>query len=361
MKKLIIIILFVVLLIFSLPFAYCFKIYGVTNTMLKIQNRFSLVFKRNLSYKSIRPIEISKYDLANNYSFGSEETLIRIHFLDTDIQDYLSDSSHSYSDRKTVYNLYLENLYYYAKFLSPIDFDDWRYSNQYEYHYSYLKPKNSVIILHVPIYKERCDSIIMIQTSDKYYIPQINANFQYNLASYLDDTLKKYWSIRKKEQMQLYNWDYRIYNRASQKPTTLDEIAYFILLWTNFQKENKDEDLAFDVKHRLYKYIYYFLNPPPFDYTDWSTEDRYDCEYDQKCGNPYFGRPLSKSGQMEFEKLLISLDKDTETYEIIQNAYNVLKNNDFKTSDEYYKSFDIVYKYLSPKYLYPDRYRYRSD
>ncbi len=323
--------------------AYCFANDYIKNIKQKINsNIIEKIYKNQLSYKSIKPIKINKYDLLNkDYSYSA---LIKIKELETDIKKYLKDERHTKKDKELVYNLYLDNLRYYANFLdfvNPYDSGvNYDYSSNYytqtfkvnDIEYVFTHFGNDTFIKYkYPEYY--CNSIVILH-ADETEVPQINPWFQRDLSLYLNSNWQKYWDNRVQELVELKG-SADIFSDGSYT-LNMNKIAYFIKLWSNFQKINTNKDLAEDIENRLDRYIYAFLYPNIYDFEHWGQyEDPEDCTlFSYKCI-----RQLTNEGETEFIELFINLDEDTKAYKILSNSYQILKKNNYKTSEEYYKSF----------------------
>ena len=298
------------------------------------------------SYKSIKPIEINKHDWRLDiYTYSSYDALIQIKNLETDILEYLENGSNSDNDKEIIYNLYLNNLLYYASFLDylrtmsmvnddshSLDYAAQTFEfNDIKYIYTRIGYANYDITIKSPV--DTCKSITFANNGEGIDVLQINTAFQYQLSEYLDSNWRKYWHNRLEEQQALKG-SFSIVSDGSLV-LTLEQMGNFIKLWSDFQKINTNKDLEKDIEDRINRYIYVFLYPNIYDFENWGRFEADSCQVDSDVCI----RPLTQAGKLEFENLLTNISKDTNAYKILSNSYQILKKNNYKTSEEYYKSF----------------------
>lgn len=268
----------------------------------------------NINYKSIKPLNINYYQLSDNPD--AYQALQKIQKLDNDIEEYLLKDKYTIAQKESLYKLYLINLHYYASHIPTfnlIESDD--YISDFADNYKYK-------------------SIRRVNFGEGIVGPEIDAEFQYNLSQFLNQNWQQYWRIRRQEQSCLDD-SASIYSDGS-RTVKLNMLAEWIVLWSNFQKQNTNPDLEYDIKNRINTYIDAFLSPNVYDFENWREfiiEDYTD--------NPEPIRPITPKGKIEIENLLKNLDKDTYAYKIIKNAYEILKSNNFITSEKYYNSYRL--------------------
>ena len=268
----------------------------------------------NISYKSIKPLNINYYQLSDTPSVY--EAIKEIQALDNDIEEYLLNDKYTIPQKEGLYELYLKNLYYYASRIPTFN----------------LIESDDYIIDFANQHKSK--SIRRVNFGEGIVGPEIDAEFQYNLSLFLNQNWQQYWRIRRQEQSFLDN-SASIYIDGS-RIVKLNVLAEWLVLWSTFQKQNTNPDLKYDIHKRINTYIDAFLSPNVYDYENWGNyiiEDYTD--------NPKPIRPITPKGKIEIDNLLKNLDQDTYAYKIINNAYGILKNNNFITSEEYYNSYRL--------------------
>lgn len=268
----------------------------------------------NISYKSIKPLNINYYQLSETP--GVSEAMKEIQALDNDIEEYLLSDKYSLAQKESLYELYLKNLYYYASRIQTFN----------------ILESNDYIIDFANLHKSK--SIRRVNFGEGFVGPEIDAEFQYNLSQSLNINWQQYWRIRRQEQKFLDD-SASIYIDGS-RIVKLNVLAEWLVLWSKFQNKNTNPDLAYDIHKRINNYIDAFLSPNVYDYENWGNYIIKDY-----TDNPKPIRPITPKGKIEIENLLKNLDKDTYAYKIIKNAYETLKCNNFITSEKYYNSYRL--------------------
>lgn len=288
-----------------------------------------------IGYKNIKPY-LNYYNLPYS-NFCTYTVIPKIKDIEKDVEEYLKNKNNSQNDKEKIYIMYMKNLFFYASYIDNFNIynepsinkesQDWQFS-KFTYNRVDYVVNNYKISFAYPY---NCKSIKLANGGEGFLQPIIDAEFQYKLSLYLDTTWQNYWQIRDMEQTILNN-NANIYEDGSLN-IKINTLAEWITNWSNFQKLNTKPELSEDINERINTYINAFLMPNVYDFDNWGKYIGDDLTVQ------YPIRQLTDNGQAEFERLLNNLSKDTDAYKTINKAYNILKNNNYTTSDKYYKTF----------------------
>lgn len=287
-------------------------------------------------YKSIKPYPNSDsyYELSDSYS--TRDVIFKIQDIEKDVEEYLANASNSLSNKEKIYKMYMENLLLYTSFVASFDITDYQIEfTSGDWDYGMLTHEGvNYKVNHYEIslaYPHECRSIIWASEGEGFISPIVDARFQYKLSLYLDVTLQNYWQLRYREQTDK-DGSLGIYSDG-ERVVEIDTLAEWITAWSNFQKQNTRPELNADIEERIKQYIEAFMAPNVYDDDNWG-------EYAEKdLTVPEPTRPLTARGRAEFNRLLHNLPKDSYAYNAVNKAYNILKNNNYTTSKEYYAAF----------------------
>ena len=284
---------------------------------LAVHNNKSLF---DINYKSIKLIN-RQHDI-----YGSQKSLIQqIAEMEQDIYNYLI-ANHTQQEKDTMYTIFIDNLYEYMNVLSLFveppyidpDVEDFIYISDDNIDYLYMHTKSKISYPIILASTNYCQSIIMLSNCENGSYSSLDARFQLELSKYLSKEWQDFWNIRYSEQQDLDGVSLYCDGKLA---INMSQLIQWIKLWSDFYEQYPNFYFKRDVREYLDLYISQFMTADTYDYDNWG-DDR---------------RTLKDKGQANFEQLLKSLPKSSYAYNKINKAYNLLKQNNYIATKEYYK------------------------
>ncbi len=296
----------IILAIFGICVAIIFA--GV-NIYKVVQNNMKSPY-----YKSVEEHEIIE---ESDSPVDAEYILTKINNQEKDLLELLE--SKAWQTRKdNVFLTYLKNLKYYNEVLQNNSFGIWDFpenSNTYyidgityekinlgsttdEYGYTYENTKYSILNANAKMFKctNYGEGIIGVSINMKY----LNDKF----SKYLSDDIKDYLRIRTLEDEKL--GEFAFYNDGALSLNPIDTIDW-IIDWQKYLEKYPTSPLKDEVSKSLDMYCGHILYSMYYS-MDYSTDK------------------ITKEALKTFDEFFKRVDKSTREYKLVQEKYNVLKD-----------------------------------
>lgn len=290
---------------------------AITSNTVSVQN----VLKQDVQFKSIK--KLTETDVSNKF-ISIKNTLVQMDTETTDLEEYLT-GNHPQQEKDSLYAIYLTNMYLFNDILKTnLELDtssSYPRQERLSFNAEGLKFTYDNWQLYLDDYNFNHDLINMNYLGEGAFGPDLNMYYQAEkFSKYLSNSWKEYLSIKSRESLYLKDIPFSMYGPGDYTTVNMYELGKWIKIWSNFLAKYPDFNMKDRIQKDLNMYIKYYLNP-----------------LQNECDN---STPLSKEKQVEWEDLLKNLDNTSSAYKTLNEAYNLLKNNKFKTNDSYMKLYE---------------------
>lgn len=274
-------------------------------------------------YKSIKKID----KLSTDSKLSAKTILNQMNTATSELKEYL-EGNNSKAEKDKLYAVYLNNMYIYNDVLKTnLELDTLHTYPQRE-RLSFKAEGLNFTYDNLQLYLDESSFdhglIIMQYMGEGAFGPEFDMYYQAQaFAKYLGKAWNDYLSIRSREALYLKDVAFSMHGPGDYTTVNMYELGIWIKSWSDFLVNNPSFYMNERIKKNLKMYVRYYINPLQNEIDD-STA-------------------LSKARQIEFEELLEIIDKNSDAYKTLNNAYTMLKSNDFKTNDNYRKFYDKLY------------------
>ena len=263
----------------------------------------------------------------NNFTF--REVLENLSTEENEFKNYINGKI-SNKAKEDAFFTYINSINCYAEIFDQVNYkQDENFDNTITTFNQYLSNGNSTYIgglLIEPVefdYRNNCPlvrikikepNVPTVRTvfNEGYF--ELVPDFNYLYTTYnslVNKELKDYLFIKAKEQTDLGNYSY---TNDGYLVATMQELTSWINEWQKFLNKYPKFSHRKEIEHDIQLYTWYFL----------SGESFYNV-----------GKPITESEKDEFKMFLATIDKNSEAYKTVNDAFKILAQNDYINCNEY--------------------------
>ncbi|PWL73818.1 hypothetical protein DBY21_10155 [Candidatus Gastranaerophilales bacterium] len=283
------------------------------------------ILKQDVEFKSIK--KLGEKDVSSKF-ISVKNTLSQMDNATTDLEEYLT-GNHTQAEKDNLYAIYLNNMYLYNDVLkSNLELDtseSYPRQERLSFKANGLQFAYDNMQLYLDEYSFNHSLINMKYLGEGAFGMDLDMYYQaLKFSKYLSNSWKYYLSIKSRENLYLKDVAFSMYGPGDYTTVNMYELGKWIKDWSNFFVKYPDFYMNDRIQKDLNLYVRYYMNP-----------------LQNECDE---ATPLTKDKQVEWKELLNTFNNSSNAYKILDEGYNILKTNQFKTNDifmKFYNGFNI--------------------